>query len=149
VVDPNDDVLGYVCGVVEAEAPKLVKQTEPAALRALASRPWLWLHRDLIGKVQARAWQALGRPQNVVPSLPGPTMYLYAIGVADAARGQGVAQRLLHAFEEQARAAGMGSMVLSVFLSNTAAIAAYQRAGWSRTAGKHFGGAAAYFEKVL
>lgn len=52
--------------------------------------------------------------------------------VAPAARGQGLARRLMAAVEAQARAMGLAELRLDTHASLTEAIAFYSREGWTR-----------------
>jgi ribosomal protein S18 acetylase RimI-like enzyme len=63
---------------------------------------------------------------------PGQLELTY-IGVAPAARGQGLGKTLLTAFVEAARSAGYKSIVLSVETDNPAAIALYTKFGFTIT----------------
>jgi ribosomal protein S18 acetylase RimI-like enzyme len=65
-------------------------------------------------------------------SEPGALELTY-IGVAPAARGQGLGKALLAAFVDAARAAGYRSVTLSVETDNPAAVALYTKAGFQIT----------------
>jgi ribosomal protein S18 acetylase RimI-like enzyme len=63
-------------------------------------------------------------------ALPPGGVELTYIGVAPAARGSGLGSRLLAEFRRAARAAGHGSIALSVESDNAPAIALYKKAGF-------------------
>lgn len=60
----------------------------------------------------------------------GPIMVLYDLFVSPEARGQGVAQGLMQAAEDHARAAGCVRVDLSTAHTNHAAQALYESRGW-------------------
>lgn len=62
---------------------------------------------------------------------------LYSLATAPAARGRGVAARLLATLERAARARGCSRMRLEVRTDNAAAITMYERHGYRRFAVRH------------
>ncbi|MGH8163486.1 MAG: GNAT family N-acetyltransferase [Rhodanobacteraceae bacterium] len=59
---------------------------------------------------------------------------LYSIAIAQAARARGLGTALLHAAKREARARGCNAMRLEVRTDNAAAIALYERRGYTRDA---------------
>jgi ribosomal protein S18 acetylase RimI-like enzyme len=72
---------------------------------------------------------AIGAPHHVHPSDAG----LYSVWVAPAVRGSGVADRLITAVVDWARAAGHPRIRLDVADANRRAVALYARLGFART----------------
>lgn len=66
---------------------------------------------------------------------------LYSIAVADAARGRGLGEALVHAVERAARARGCQRLRLEVRQDNAGAIRLYERLGYRR-----FGAHAGFYE---
>jgi ribosomal protein S18 acetylase RimI-like enzyme len=67
------------------------------------------------------------------PEEPDDEAYLVAMWVASHARGQGVADALVRALAEHARAGGLRRVVLDVADYNERAIGFYERLGFTRT----------------
>lgn len=64
----------------------------------------------------------------------GLTGYVATLDVHSAARGQGVATRLMSELQDVAKANGAAMMTLHVFTQNAAAIRLYERLGYRRRA---------------
>ncbi len=73
-----------------------------------------------------RAWVALSDP-------PRPGAWIYAIEVAEAARGKGYGRALLAALEDRVRERGVATLGLNVFGENQTARRLYESAGYATT----------------
>jgi len=130
-VDGQQHVIGYVIGVPSEHGQALHHDLFWVLVRSMILRPWLLF--------DARLWQAVRfrfrgrmRPQEASDQLglPKPTMALVAIGVTSSYRRQGVAVRLMQAFDKKARSLKMRSIILSVNKDNTLARQFYEKRGW-------------------
>lgn len=104
--------------------------------REVAFPDELWVER----MADSAGWLAFedGLPVGSVtsfhaPDQPADETYLVAMWVASHARGRGVADRLVAALVEHARAAGLRRVTLDVADDNPRAIGCYERLGFTRT----------------
>jgi ribosomal protein S18 acetylase RimI-like enzyme len=104
--------------------------------REIAFPDELWVER----MADSAGWLAFedGLPVGSVtsfhaPDQPDDETYLVAMWVASHARGRGVADRLVAAVVEHARAAGLRRVTLDVADDNPRAIGCYERLGFTRT----------------
>jgi ribosomal protein S18 acetylase RimI-like enzyme len=123
-VSPSGEMLGWALG---SPHPDLINS------RVRTPLPWflfqmlrLTLTRPLV------LWQLIS---SVLGPSGGPDMKsgaieLTYIGVASDQRGKGLGKELLNAFIEATRMAGHHSVVLSVEIENTTAVALYEKAGF-------------------
>lgn len=108
----------------------------PSALNAKLRTPLPWFAGQLLKLTFTRPGVLVQLAQSVLTAssandlLPGQIELTY-IGVAPAARGQGLGTTILAAFVEAARAAGYTSIALSVETDNPAAIALYTKFGFT------------------
>ncbi len=108
----------------------------PSALNARLRTPLPWFAGQLLKLAFIRPGVLVQLAQSVLTAssandlLPGQIELTY-IGVAPAARGQGLGTTILAAFVEAARAAGYTSIALSVETDNPAAIALYTKFGFT------------------
>lgn len=108
----------------------------PSALNAQLRTPLPWFAGQLLKLSFTRPGVLVQLAQSVLTASsandlrPGQIELTY-IGVAPAARGQGLGKTILAAFVESARAAGYTSVALSVETDNPAAIALYTKFGFT------------------
>lgn len=108
------------------EAVQVVKRDGPEAMRALIAEAgagmWVaYLGDEMVGCVVLRGLPSIARA--------GECKRLY---VKAAARGRGIADRLMDALEEFARGRGMEWIYLDSYDDLKAAIALYERRGYGR-----------------
>jgi ribosomal protein S18 acetylase RimI-like enzyme len=131
-LDSQGVVVGYVIGAPLGYTRALSRHLAWSAAYAVLVRPWIVFSPQFRTGALQRVSLLLGRtqPQGGEPTLPAPTMSLVALGVSATARGQKIGLRLVHAFEEKARALRMRSLRLSTQADNVAARRLYERCGW-------------------
>ncbi len=109
---------------------------DPAALNARLRTPLTWFAGQMLRLAATHPAVLLQLVQSVFSASdanllrPGQVELTY-IGVAPAARGQGLGRSILTAFVDAARAAGYQSVLLSVETDNPAALALYTRFGFT------------------
>ena len=136
-VDPHLGVIGYVLGAPSDSLLQMSRYLFKSAIAGLVLHPWLMFRKDVRHVVGSRCTRLLGssRPTEIGLELPQPIVSLVGIGVKSAARGLGVGDALMSAFEEEARKLSARAIHLTVYDSNERARALYERAGWNRIAG--------------
>jgi GNAT superfamily N-acetyltransferase len=110
----------------------------PSALNSRLRIPFAWFAAQMLRLAFTRPavlWQLAqsvfsASDENILQ--PGQVELTY-IGVAAEARGQGLGKTMLTAFVDAARSAGYKSVVLSVETDNPAAIALYNKFGFTIT----------------
>lgn len=128
----GEALCGYVVGAPLEDRRPMYAHLLWAAAGSMVCRPWVVLSRG----VRQMAWARLAlvlRPQgivNTVPTLPHPVMVLETIGVSPAWQRRGIGDRLLRAFEHEARAQGMRALLLAVQKDNAPARRLYAQRGW-------------------
>jgi len=149
-IDKTNTPVGYVVGAPLGYATNLNKKILWPAVSGILMRPWLVFNTRFrwIVANKMRSLKNRGENQfNKTPMLPSPVISLVGIGVNPEARGQGVGQKLIAAFEFFAIETKSKSMRLSVYADNMAARTLYTKAGW-----KSFNGATEpliYYYKIL
>lgn len=131
-LDHQGTVVGYVVGAPLGYARALSRHLAWSAACAVLVRPWIVFSPQFRTGALQRVRLLLGRaqPQSGEPALPAPTMSLVALGVSSTARRKKIGLRLVHAFEEKARALRMHSLRLSTQADNMAARRLYEQCGW-------------------
>jgi ribosomal protein S18 acetylase RimI-like enzyme len=150
-VSESGQVLGYAAGAPVQSVPEMTRALASAAALALLVRPWLFTSPRIRRTVWRTAEQWLGRSSRpkATPLLPMPTFSLVSIGVDPQARGRGVGDQLLKAFEQEVRQRGGIALRLSVYPSNHGARQFYERHGWQPFDGDVPPGEAMYYSKVF
>lgn len=141
----GQQVTGYCGGFIpgfagDGSASGMLRYTAPDAIQALLLRPWLLLHKDVLRLFPLAAKNLIhkllspfskrSRQQAVTP-LYRAGAGLVVIGVHPDFRGTGVFESLIQQFEKEALQRNINDLYLSVKPSNTRAINAYTKAGWS------------------
>ena len=147
----SGQVLGYAAGAPVQAVPEMTRALASTAALALMVRPWLFTSPRIRRTVRQTAAQWLGRSARpkATPLLPMPTYSLVSIGVDPHARGRGVGDQLLKAFEQEAVQRGGVAMRLSVYPSNHGARQFYERHGWQPFVEEVPPGEAMYYSKVF
>lgn len=131
-VDGSGKITGYIVGAPVDQVTTLGRDLRPAALRGLATHPWLVVHPRILFTIWSRLRDRfVVAPAYEMPEIPTPCMGLFSIAVAAECGGRGIGQKLLAAFEADSRRLAMQSMYLSVFPNNGAARRVYEKAGWT------------------
>lgn len=123
--DDSQALLGMVCceaRLWNGEALATGLQTEEMVKNAVSS----------VGPKQRRQYKDASVPEIVQGLLPNyeAVCYLSNLSVSPASRGQGIAQLLCAAVDEQARLWGFSSVVLKVETANQAALKLYGKLGF-------------------
>jgi ribosomal protein S18 acetylase RimI-like enzyme len=121
---PNNEILGWAMG-----------SPAPASLNARLRQPITWFAAQILHLTLTHPAILIELIRSVLSSLPANAIpagqvELTYIGVASAARGQGLGTILLTAFMNAARSAGYKSVALSVETDNSAAVTLYTRSGF-------------------
>lgn len=133
--------VGYCGGLVKKEAGTgstsgMIQFTFFDAVKSLALRPWLVLHREVRRHyllILRNILKMLFHTQNSPNDFKGefqPYVGLVVIGVDPTNQGKGFGSRLLHEFDLKVKSLGFERSLLSVRSGNTAAISVYKRNGW-------------------
>lgn len=132
-IDKTNTPVGYVVGAPLGYTTDLNKKILWPAVTGVLMRPRLFFNprfRWIVAN-KIRSLMKRGENQsNKIPILPSPIISLVGIGVPPEARGQGIGQKLLTAFEFFAIETKSKSMRLSVYSDNMAACTLYTKAGW-------------------
>jgi ribosomal-protein-alanine N-acetyltransferase len=123
VVRAGEQVLGFVAGTEDTSRflRRFVRLDGPRAM--VAGAPGLLRH-------PVTAWETLRYEPGSADVVGLPAAELLALAVDPAARRQGLGLRLIQALQEDARVRRTPGMRVTVAADNTAAIAAYVRAGF-------------------
>ena len=150
-IDGNRKVVGYALGAPAGYAESLNRELFWGVAARIIMRPWLLLNPRFWIILTARMRSLMGLPQNAqqVMDLPEPSMSLVAIGVASSQRRSKIGQRLMQAFEAEARGSQMRSLVLSVYENRTAARQFYEKCGWQPHDGQASKGGVIRYFKIL
>lgn len=126
-------VVGYTVGAPLGYQQWMNRDLAAVAAGGMIIRPWVLLDASFRHAVGERLGILLGRkPADLAkPELPPPTLSLVGIGVSPKLSGRRVGDRLMEAFEAEARERGMKSLMLSVLANNAPARRLYERRGWS------------------
>ena len=126
-------VVGYTVGAPLGYQQQLNRDLLSVAAQGMITHPWVFFDLRFLRKLGDRLQGFLGdtTPARQLPELPLPTMSLVGIGVSTKWRGLRIGERLIGAFEADARAQRMRSLRLSVQTNNPSARKLYERCGWS------------------
>lgn len=150
-IDGNQKVVGYALGAPVGYDKDLNRELFWGVAARIIMRPWLLLNPRLWIVIRARVRSLVGLPQiaRQVFELPEPLMSLVAIGVASSQRRSKIGQRLMRAFEAEARELQMHSLALSVYENGTAARRFYEKCGWQPCDGQASKGGLIRYFKIL
>jgi ribosomal protein S18 acetylase RimI-like enzyme len=143
-IEAEGKVVGYCGGFLPAKigdgsSSGMLQHAFSEAIKGILRKPWLIFHPEVrqhypflwmnIKRKLSGKTIPMGKPVDVKEYKPG--VGLVVIGVHPGFRGSGVAQALMQAFEDKARALDNKEMNLTVKASNLRAINAYKKFGWS------------------
>lgn len=136
-------LMGYVCGSPEGYRGRFERGVSAALVTCFLKKPWLVFDGPIIGRIVSRlpayvtnmGRRALGLKNKQLNRAAGlesvsPYMSLVSIAVDFQMRRSGTGRHLLEHFVMHARSLGFRGVVLSVYESNSAAQAFYERHGW-------------------
>jgi GNAT superfamily N-acetyltransferase len=142
-VTDADKVIGYCggfqsAGMGDGSTSGMMQYAMKEAALGMFKKPWLFFHKDVMRFypliIKNIISKITGSKKQLVAGTAAPNsttnIGLVVIGVPPAYRGKGCFELLMHHFEAQCRQRNATNMVLSVKVSNTRAIAAYEKAGW-------------------
>lgn len=131
--DQQGALAGYLFGAPHGLDVARNRALRGPRIRGLVTHPALVCDARLWSLVLRSLWQRLGSREHADPHAHarGECFALVAIGVAEAHRGQGVAQALLAAFDEAAAQRGFRRLILDVHASNAPARRRYESCGWN------------------
>jgi ribosomal protein S18 acetylase RimI-like enzyme len=146
----GDCIAGYAVGAPLSAGRALSLGLAGTVLGCMAARPWLLLspriQKAIIGRVRV---MISGRQAEGDVCCESGTISLTGIGVAPEARGQGIGELLLMAFEARARDLGMRRLRLSVYPENAAARGLYEKCGWTAAECASGPGASMRYSKII
>jgi GNAT superfamily N-acetyltransferase len=123
-----------VGGTFQTSLTGFLKKNQAHLLRRVALKPWLVLAPEFRNRLAMGGTLLLkfrkGVPPAAAPGGRAPSFGILSVCTHPAARGQGVAQRLMEESERIARDRGFTRMHLTVHASNAPAIRLYERLGW-------------------
>lgn len=144
-LEESGKCIGY-CGGLKVEglsrvgsASSMIQYSYNEAVKALLSRPWLFLHREFVLKYRLVLKNVINRiskkfrfgtTKSVTRRHTDPHTGLIVIGVDPAFQGKGYGSLLLKEFEKISSALGHEQMMLTVRTDNVQAIRSYSKNGW-------------------
>lgn len=143
-LEENGKCVGYVGGMisdgtqVHGSASSMIQHTFKEATLALAIRPWLWFHPEIISRYKLIAKNVYFKLIGYNRSMKNrkrhvhvePHVGLVVIGVHPDNQGKGYGAKLLKAFEAKVFELGYKKMTLTVLADNQQAIKSYRQNGW-------------------
>ena len=136
-------LVGYACGSPEGYRGRFERGVSAALVTCFLTKPWLVFDGPIIGRIVSRipayatnmGRRALGlktEQLNRAADLESlsPYMSLVSIAIDFQMRRSGKGRQLLEHFVMHARSLGLRGVVLSVYESNSAAQAFYEKSGW-------------------
>jgi ribosomal protein S18 acetylase RimI-like enzyme len=149
-------IAGFVGGVnrtragIEGSASGMAQHSFREAVRALALRPWLLFHPEMIAKYPFALKNLTRRfytpARKSTTSEFHPVTSLVVIGVDPGFRNKGIGSSLMREFENEALRHDIGKLLLTVRSDNETAIAMYLKSGWEKNVVQ---GSALQMSKVL
>lgn len=141
----DESCIGY-CGGIKVEsldkvgsASSMIQHSYTSAMRAMLTRPWLFLHPEFLKKyklafrnIRKRFLKKENRMQQVVKEVKPmqPHVGLVVIGIDPKYLGKGYGSKLLIEFEKLAGNFGFKKVSLTVKTDNKVAIRSYLLNGW-------------------
>ena len=150
-INGNKKIVGYALGAPVGYDRGLNRELFWGVAARIIIRPWLLFNPRLWTIITARVRSLMGLRQiaRQVFELPEPSMSLVAIGVVSSQRRSRIGQRLMRAFEAEAREFQMRSLALSVYENGTAARRFYEKCGWQPYSGQASKGGVIRYFKIL
>lgn len=150
-IEENGNCIGYCGGYImdgsdgHGSATGMTQFGFNAAFKIMLRKPWLFFHPEIRGRypfiianIKRKLNKTLGiKQKNKQPLTESKkrneelTAGLVVIGVSPAMHKKGIGSLLQQEFERRAKQSGATCMELSVRVENAAAIASYQRNGWT------------------
>lgn len=144
-LEEEKNIIGYCGGIIvdgtlqTGAASGMTQHSFYDALKALAFRPWLLFHPEILNRYpfllkNIKTKLGLYKPER--PTIEKeklkaePHIGLVVIGVNPLFHGKGYGSLLLKAFEEKALKYGIKKLQLTVKCNNEKAIRAYKKNGW-------------------
>lgn len=123
-LSPSGEMLGWALG-----------SPHPDLINSRLRTPLTWFLFQMLRLTLIRPlllWQLISSVlgSSGEPEMKSGSIELTYIGVAPTQRNKGLGRELLNAFTEASRLAGYHSVVLSVEMENTPAVALYEKAGF-------------------
>lgn len=123
-VSPSGEMLGWALG-----------SPHPGLINLRLRTPFTWFLSQMLRLTLIRPlvlWQLISSVlgSSGQPDMKSGAIELTYIGVAPNQRNKGLGRELLDAFIEASRSSGYRSVVLSVEMENTPAVALYEKAGF-------------------
>jgi ribosomal protein S18 acetylase RimI-like enzyme len=142
--EENGECIGYCGGYVTdgkqrmGSASGMTQYSFKEAVKAIAMRPWLLLHKEVLNKlpfIKKNLLIKLGLARPVKPASTQDIIYprcgLIVIGVNPDHQGKGIGSKLIAHFEKISKDRGVNNVYLTAKSSNLQAINAYKRNGWA------------------
>lgn len=128
----DGELAGYVVGAPIGYSRKMNRDLFFVAATSAITRPWLFADRAIRRQISARLKILLGGDRQLPAELafPVPAVSLVGICVSPSMHRRSIADRLVEAFEEEARSRGTRTLRLSVYRDNAAARRLYEKHGW-------------------
>lgn len=113
--------------------------TMGVAIVSILKRPWILIHREILGKLPFIMLNIFNKIQKKMLSknpsrdkviYKEPHVGLVVIGVSSEYQGKGIGSQLLIEFENKAQKFGFNAVSLAVKNNNSAALKSYKRNGW-------------------
>jgi len=134
VCERDGRLAGYVFGAPQGYNTRMNRALAGTITLATITHPWLFVRSGFLAQLPERLRHLLGRSNNAAS--PAPTesprriFRMVGLGVSPDFRRQGIGQRLIRAYEEEAWKRGYEELQLSVYENNAGARALYEACGW-------------------
>jgi len=128
----DGELAGYVVGAPIGYNRRMNRDLFLVAATSALARPWLFADGAIRRQIRARLKILLGGTRQAQAQIPFPTPAVSLVGicVSPGMHRRSIADRLIDAFEEEARSRGIRTLRLSVYRENAAARRLYEKHGW-------------------
>ena len=138
VAENDGRIAGYVFGAPTGYGTRMNRALIGTIAWATITHPGVVVRSGFLGQIPGRVRALLGAASTDSEPTPGRaerSFRLTGIGVSPEFLRQGVAQGLIHGYEEQVWERGYDAIYLSVYGTNRRARALYERCGWRQVRG--------------
>jgi ribosomal protein S18 acetylase RimI-like enzyme len=133
ICERDGKLAGYAFGAPQGYNTRMNRALVGTIALATITHPWLFIRSGFLAQLPERVRHLLGRSGKAAPTPTAPPRRLFrmvGLGVSPDFRRQGIGQRLIRAYEDEAWRRAYEELQLSVYESNSGARALYEDCGW-------------------